>query len=233
MAIDHSKTYQKFSLKNLPHRRRLHTIIKLINKYSQSSKIKLEFADIGCSNGYITEKIRIQLGLDNATGFDHSTENLKIGKELYPNIDFKFIDLNQVIKNNPKYGLVTCFETLEHVGDLNNALKSIFMLADSQSLIIISVPIEIGIIGLIKFIIKTIIFNYSLTELYGKPSKWKYLISLLRNDISKYRESRNGWGTHYGFNYKVIDTILGKDGISYLAFNRFTTRFYVINQSLK
>jgi hypothetical protein len=46
--------------------------------------------------------------------------------------------------------------------------------------------------------------------------------------VSRFRDDRVNWGTHFGFDYRDIDDLLRSRGVRFSASNRFTTRFYVI-----
>jgi 2-polyprenyl-3-methyl-5-hydroxy-6-metoxy-1,4-benzoquinol methylase len=120
---DHSLTYREKKLKNIPHIIRLKQIMKIVATF----KIKEQYLDIGCSNGFVTNKIVSENGLSDATGFDHNRDHLKIASEKYPNITFSFLDLNVVNTIEKKFKLVTCFEVLEHVGNLENALTNLII----------------------------------------------------------------------------------------------------------
>lgn len=233
MALDHSATYRKRSFRNTVHRFRLKQIFNILEHENKRNSFSgKSYIDIGCSNGYITELIRQKFNLDKTVGADHKIDNLEVGKNKYDNIEFREIDLNSEIASEDSFNLVTCFETLEHVGDLNNAITNVVKSAHPNGgFVLISVPIEIQLVGIIKFIIKTILFNYKLDELPGEISRLQYFISLMKNeDISVFRtSSRAGWGTHFGFDFRKIDRLLSQKNISYKAFNKFTTRFYLIS----
>ncbi len=226
--IDHSLTYKNKSLRNIPHILRLKKIIKLVK--SLEPMRDESFLDIGCSNGYLTNLIRAEFRLGYTLGLDHTIENLEKAKILYPEIKFEFVDLNKKsIDNKNKFEIITCFETLEHVGNLNHAIENIISYSTSESRILVSVPIEIGLMGTFKFLIKTLVFNYSLKELPERPGWWRYCTDLLMGKrISKYRDNQEGWGTHFGFDYREVDYILRSNEIQYEAFNSFSTRFYII-----
>ena len=228
--IDHSLTYRKKTIRNIPHILRLQRILKMLSYLSPNSKES--YLDIGCSNGYITEIIRNKFNLGASQGMDHTIENLELARERYPEIRFDFIDLNRPPEDGAiKYKLITCFETLEHVGHLDNAVSNILSYGSMGSKILISVPIEVGFIGTIKFLIKTIVFNYSLGELPSQPSWRQYLQALLSGKrISKLRNQREGWGTHFGFDYRDVDDILDDSQVKFKALNSFSTRFYIINK---
>lgn len=231
MAIDHSLTYRSRSLKNIPHRLRLSEIFKQIDNFRLTRKPNTSYLDIGCSNGYITAQIKEKYSFSKVIGLDHNLENLDLARERYPSIEFGFIDLNSpAVTGLESFDLVTCFETLEHVGDLESALTNILERAKSQGSILITVPIEIKTVGILKFLAKTTIYKYKLEELPANP-KWKsYLSALFSGEISKFREARSGWGTHFGFDYRLIDNILAKRNIPFTAKNFLTTRFYVIQK---
>ena len=229
-TIDHSLTYKKISIKNIPHYLRLRKILSILEKENIQA-LGNSYADVGCSNGYITNKVAVRFGFAKVTGYDHNQENLIIGRLKYPLISFESIDLNHLEHIQEFYDVLTCFETLEHVGNLQNSIVNILNLANSStSRVIISVPIEIGFWGVLKFVVKSWILNYPLSELPGNVSKMSYLKELLKGgDISKFRDNRVGWGTHFGFDYRIIDKHLINKKLKFQAFNYFTTRFYIIS----
>lgn len=227
MPPEHSLTY-RFALKNLTHLSRLHNINKILNSIVN----KDPYCDVGCSNGYLTNIFAEKYGIKNVTGFDNDIENLAIARNFYNRIEFRHIDLNTQYKFESKFKLVTCFETLEHVGDLNNALNNLIELVDSNGILVISVPIEVGLIGLIKFLIKTIVFRYTLNELTIEkklPHYFKYLLCLLLyKDPTIYRKNQRGFGTHFGFNFEYITIWMNENKINYKLVKKATTAFYII-----
>ena len=224
MAIDHSLTYKKLRLKNIPHILRKRTLTQIIKKIKKGPE---SYADFGCSNGYLTNIFSKILNSKSSYGFDHS-DNIAIATENYPEIKFKFIDLNLVNKLNQVFDIITCFETLEHVGDTYNALKNIKNHSKPKSIILISVPIEIGLIGIFKFFIKRFLLQYKLPL---KCNNWNYFLALIKGScISNFRFSSNGYSSHFGFDYRVIDF-----QIDYIfedrkieKWNSVSTRFYRI-----
>lgn len=221
-AIDHSKTYQKLSFRNLPHILRLRTQKKLLNKCKQQIN---SYADFGCSNGYITNLITNIVKSKKTFGYDHSS-NIDIARKLYPKFKFEYIDLNKVNQFDEKFDLITCFEVLEHVGNIEVAIDNLISSSKENSKIIISVPIETGLIGLIKFLIKRIFFNYKF-EL--KNTEFSYLISLLLNkNISKYRTKDTHYGSHFGFDFREVENYLKERKIKYSSFFELTTRYFII-----
>ncbi len=232
MAINHSKTYRKITFRNIVHILRLKKILSTCDQLLKEKHIE-KYADFGCSNGYITSIISNRYSLKQVFGYDHNEENLKKGRKLYPIINFASIDLNSCFHLDKKFEFITCFECLEHVGSINNALFSICDSITEEGIILITVPIEIGLIGILKFIFKIIFLKYSLEELSG-INRSNYLMALFKNKrMSTFRKERIGWGTHFGFDYRDIDDFLKQSPFAYKSFNFLTSRFYIVNKRMK
>jgi 2-polyprenyl-3-methyl-5-hydroxy-6-metoxy-1,4-benzoquinol methylase len=122
VSFDHAESYKGYGIRAFGHRNRLKTILKEIDQLKVSAGEN--FCDIGCSNGYITDQIRKRLHL-HALGLDHNSEHLLIGRERYPEVHFEEVDLNKPNYDTRKFALVTCFETLEHVGNLETAVQNV------------------------------------------------------------------------------------------------------------
>ena len=232
MTVDHSQTYRKVTFRNIFHILRLKKILSTCDKLLKDKNIKV-YADFGCSNGYITSIISNRYSMNRVYGYDHNEENLSQGKKLYPIINFASIDLNSGSHIEEKFEFITCFECLEHVGNINNALFSICDSITEDGIILITVPIEIGMIGIIKFLFKIIFLKYSLKELSGIKRN-NYLMALLKNKrMSTFRKERNGLGTHFGFDYRDIDEFLKRAPCTYKTFNFLTSRFYIVYKRIK
>ncbi|MBT7557778.1 methyltransferase domain-containing protein [Candidatus Woesearchaeota archaeon] len=224
--MDHSLTYKSLTLKNSLHILRLKKIERLVLKITKDEKIAT-YTDIGCSNGFITNIISNKLKSISSKGFDHSEENIKIAQNRYSHINFNYIDLNIYNESSEKFDFITCFETLEHVGNIDNALQNILSRKSKNGIILLSVPIEVGFVGFTKYIIKRYLYKYNLDEL--EVDNKSYIKELLFGDISKFRlSSRDGFGTHFGFNYKRIEVILKNNSVKYKKSKIFGTVFYVL-----
>ncbi len=222
-----TKTYQEKTLKNRPHRMRLNEIFSILEREGMAEIDGLTYADFGCATGFITNLVAKRIGSTAAHGFCHS-DSIETGRREYPHIDFGFVELTEP-SDIGKYRLCTCFETLEHVGNIEVALDNLVRATEPGGLLLVTVPIEIGPRGLAKFLAKTIFYKYDLDELPGDKLYGKYLLSLLLNrDMSRFRDERFGWGTHFGFDYRVIDRYLRRRGIRYRAHNKATTRYYLV-----
>ncbi|GAB5488637.1 MAG: hypothetical protein Pars2KO_22070 [Parasphingorhabdus sp.] len=226
LAIDHSETYKLTKLKYVPHIVRLRAIRRVVKKYGVGHG---SLADFGCSNGFITKIISEDLQASSAKGFDHS-ENIEVARSNYHNISFDYIDLNKTQDVALQYDTVTCFETIEHVGKPEMAIKNLLNSRSKDGVIIISVPIEVGFVGIVKYFVKRVLYRYPL-ELNVEAKQ--YFQSLLKGDrISQYRGEADGFSTHFGFDYRDIDDILSSLGCEdYQTWRSFTSQFFVIGGS--
>jgi SAM-dependent methyltransferase len=229
MAIDHSLTYRVRSLRNVPHRLRLRDIETLVRRLDPPAGAV--YADFGCSNGFVTARVAWLIGAAQTLAFDHLPAHLERGRSLHPDITFSPLDLNDRASPVPRCQFVTCFETLEHVGDLDAAVAVLARSLARDGKGLISVPIEIGWRGLVKFLVKVGLYRYDLAELPARPGAWRYLRALLANQrMSRFRDRRAGWGTHFGFDCRDVDETLARHGIAFCALNRGFTRFYLIGR---
>ena len=224
MAIDHSKTYREAKIRNIPHILRKRAIQKQIQKLPEN---KETYADFGCSNGYLTSLVSSIINPNATFGFDRS-KNIEVAKNEYPSMKFDYVDLNIITKFREKFDVITCFETLEHVGNITNAVKTIRKASHVNSVILISVPIEIGVVGILKYVLKRFFFKDKLPLTAVDLPYFKSLV--MGNDISKFRPPASGYSNHFGFDYRLVDKIVSSEFINYkvVKWNSFTTRFYLI-----
>lgn len=229
MKKDHALIYKGRSLKNWPHRKRLKAIRGIIEQESLKDNKDLKYADIGCGTGYLTAMVADLLQPSEVVGFDHS-EHLEVARQRYPGYRFGFLELNDV-SDVGQYDFVTCFETIEHVGDPFTAIDNVINATSKNGTLLVTIPIEIGPVGTLKFLAKTVIYGYKMDEIAGENTNLfnEYLWSLLTyRDISRFRDQRFGWGTHFGFDYRRIDEYLVSKKIPFSVENVGTSRFYTI-----
>lgn len=151
---------------------------------------------------------------------------------MYPEITFTRIDLDRTHAIQPLCDLVTCFETLEHVGNLNLALDNLLAVLKPGGTALITVPVEHGWRGALKLAIK-MLYGYDLSELPQAPGLWRrYVRALLTGErMSQFRDQRPCWGTHFGFDYRDLDDALQARSVLFLGWNSGTTRFYRIEKT--
>jgi 2-polyprenyl-3-methyl-5-hydroxy-6-metoxy-1,4-benzoquinol methylase len=218
-------TYRDGRLRNLPHRMRLRSVLSLLNTIDFRGK---SYADVGCSNGYITSIVNRTYRPASAWGLDHNQANLERARTLHAGIRFELVNLERPITGDPPaYDIVTCFETLEHVGNLEVAVENLIRITRPGGVLIMSAPIEVGARGVLKFAAK-VALGYRLNELPQSPHIYRsYILSLLTGKrMSVFRDMRSGWGTHFGFDCRDLDDILASRQVPFHAWNDFTTRLY-------
>jgi 2-polyprenyl-3-methyl-5-hydroxy-6-metoxy-1,4-benzoquinol methylase len=230
MPIDHSATYKDRSLKNFLARSRLRAILSIIEANIEFAD--KTYADVGCSNGFLTDLLSARFKPSISCGYDHNQDNLAVARSTYQNLKFDLIDLNAKPSTAPvTYDVVTCFEVLEHVGNIPNALGTLLnMTAPAGGVLFLTVPIEIGWRGTIKFLIKTLLYRYKLDELPQQENLFQqYLGSLLMNRrMDRFRDRRSGWSSHFGFDYREVDDLLTERSLPFESFNEGMTRFYLV-----
>lgn len=218
--IDHASTYRSHNLLHWHHRARLRQLISEVRSFSNAPSV----ADVGCSNGYITN-ILSEVCQGEVHGFDYLPELIDEAQARYPHIDFQRADLNRIVKWRKEFDLVCCFETLEHVGDLPAALKNVLAAVRHGGILIVSVPVETGMWGIVKFCAKTVM-RYPLDEI--NAGKAEYLWALLsRKDVSGFRRERYTWGTHYGFDWRNVERSIATNMRIKKAYTKYATRVIV------
>tara|TARA_X000000950_G_scaffold288894_1_gene408169 strand:+ start:18857 stop:19537 length:681 start_codon:yes stop_codon:yes gene_type:complete len=225
MITDHSLTYKKKTLKNIPHILRKRSLEREISKLPKGQS---SYADFGCSNGYLTNIFRKILKPKESFGFDY-TKNIEKARKDYPEINFELLNLNIPYESDKNYKIISCFETIEHVGDELNALNVIRDASNEKSIILISVPIEIGFIGIIKYLLKRYLFKY---ELPLNCNDFTYFKALLTSkDISIFRKKQEHYSSHFGYDYRNTDIKISQIfiGRSIEKWNSGSSRFYKIS----
>ena len=217
--------YAEHSLHSIPHRMRVRRILSEIRSLSLRD---VSYADIGCGGGSITQRIVEVLQPARAVAYDPNPGLIEDANRLFPGISFRVGSLTQTSWSGEMYGLVTCLETLEHVGDLERAVDNLLRM--TAQVLFITVPIEIGLLGTAKFVGKTILGRKPLTDEHT-GSSWAYLQALASGgDLAQFRTHMKGdhWISHTGFDYRRIDAILESRRVSFVARNRGWNRFYRI-----
>ncbi len=103
---------------------------------------KANILDIGCGYGLLLNTLSTA-GYHNLKGIDISEEQIKIAKELYPDIDFICIDLIDFLKNtSEKYDLITAFDVIEHLNkeEILIVLDLIYKRLNEKGQLIIQTP---------------------------------------------------------------------------------------------
>ena len=232
-ATDHSLLYTSWSPRTIPHRMRVRGLLRFVDSLELPERPA--DADLGCSNGGSTQRIADRTQAACADAYDAVPEQLEEGRERHPELNFQPVNLNQPTPQlSGRYDFVTCLETVEHVGVPEMAVKNTLDAVKPGGVALITVPIETGLIGVGKFLIKGCMGvvlrqkSYFTTELDPDPKTWfRYLGPLVAGrDISLYRGQRTSWGTHFGFDYRLVERVLDEIGVPYQRFKIGSTMFY-------
>ena len=226
MTFVHEKSYQGLGIAQLIHRRRLRIFLKSFRNIHRGKTGKL--ADFGCSNGHIISLLKEHF-FDGSNfsffGFDHSKELLKIAEnKRIDGAEFHFFNLNEINEDwADTFNIIICLETLEHVGDYKNAILNLYKSSRKNGIIIISIPNEKGVPGILKYVVRKIIRRNAYGEFFKRKSQLQYIRHLVLNrPIDTFREpGAEGWGPHLGFDWKVMEAHLNK---TYIDSNRLRLR---------
>ncbi len=207
--VIHERSYKKKGLISLVHKSRLQAIHGMFERHVMPHSMK-SWADFGCSNGFIAEEIlkTKKYRFTRIVGFDHTEELLAFAREKrIPNTEFRYVDLNEVRPVTEQFDVVTCFETLEHVGNPRNAFVNLVNHLEKNGVLIITLPNETGLTGLVKFLGRLLVRRNPYEGFFDDQSSLKYLGCLLRNDvIDGFRKpNQPGYGPHLGFDYRTFE----------------------------
>ncbi len=223
----HEESYRGYNIAAVIHRSRLRNIIEIFRRLDIPGKGKM--ADFGCSSGFILSEL--QQAIFTAKdwkffGFDHSQDLLRLARNRkLPRTDFNSIDLNTVGRQwTSQFDIAMCLETLEHTGDWKNALENLYDSCCIGGTIVISVPNEKGLQGLVKFFGRKLLQRDPYGDFFAEQSQAKYVLHLFSNRrIDMFRtEGAPGWGPHLGFDWEVFRDFLRQE---YVAVGRVKEKF--------
>jgi len=105
---------------------------------------------------------------------------------------------------------VLCLETLEHVGSYKAALVKLKRAPRVGGHLLISVPNETGVHGVLKFFGRKVLMRQSYDGFFRGQPQGPYVRALLRGgDLEPFREPpRHGWGDHLGFDVRRFEAHL-------------------------
>jgi SAM-dependent methyltransferase len=221
--VDHELSYRGVSLRAFLHRARLRAILRSLERAALGETGRV--ADFGCSNGFILSELRARRFPYPAWelwGFDHAPPYVEAAtKRAIPGARFEPFDLD-LPEDQPAlpFDLVLCLETLEHTGNYRNGLPKLARATRPGGYLLISVPNERGLPGVLKFFGRRVLMRKNYEHFFrGKP-QGPYVRALLRGaDLEQFRDPpRHGWGDHLGFDIARFEAFLDE---TLLASGRF------------
>ncbi len=211
--IDHSQSYRGLSIRAFLHRARLRTIRSLLRRIPLPATGSV--GDFGCSNGFILEGLRAVMfpypGWTLA-GFDHAAGYVTAARARgIVGATFEEFDLDTKGATPPSaFDVVLCLETLEHTGNYRVALDNIGRSTRAGGHLLITVPNERGVRGLLKFFGRQVLMRYDYSGFFKGAPQWPYVSALVRgSDLEVYRDPpRHGWADHLGFDWRRFEQAL-------------------------
>ena len=197
----HSRQYATGKILKYWHLRRLYNTLKEINKIVHKFDIKTTI-DTGSSDALVTRLIKDQYPHIQSIASDFKRYPVSHVNE----DDFIIVDLLDSKHTSERFDLVTCFETLEHVGNLKTAISNLIDLVNLNGILFITVPVEVGFYGILKTFPKLFTNHYKFNELCC--SRVSYFISLFTGHSSNKRNELDHYGYHFGFSHKKLLKIL-------------------------
>ena len=122
---------------NTVHHNYLIKSVENIIKIENTSNIEL--LDIGCGNGYLTQKI--SKFFKHSTGIDLSRTGIEKAQKLKSDkLEFKNIGLEEIINQGKKFKFITSFEVIEHQYLPDDFLNQINKILTDDGKLLISTP---------------------------------------------------------------------------------------------
>ena len=131
--------------------------------------------DLGCSDGFVVSQLRDARLVPEGWsiwGYDRNARLIRAaaGRNL-PRAQFSLIDLNDGSARVAQPGdVVNCLETLEHVGDYRAALQVIHHAIAPGGRLVLSMPNEVGLVGLVKFLGRPLVRPNAYKGFFGDPT---------------------------------------------------------------
>lgn len=99
--------------------------------------------DIGCAYGSFIKEAEKYFDVN---GSDISEHAIEIAQKRLPECTFTVSDINN-LQFDRKFDAITCFDILEHVPNIEEALNKLKVLLSTSGVILISVPVYDGFVG--------------------------------------------------------------------------------------
>lgn len=119
---------------------------KFKSYFKQTKKFapeKSKILDIGCAYGSFLNEVKDYY---NISGCDISEHAISIASKRIPDANLFVSDINN-IPLNTKYDLITCFDIIEHVPKIDEALEQLKKLLADNAILCITVPVYDTLVG--------------------------------------------------------------------------------------
>lgn len=206
----HASSYAGLSPASLVHQARLRRLRRQLRSLDLPARGLL--VDLGCSDGFVLSELRAGADVPpgwRLHGYDRRVRWLNAARRRgVPKSRFRPLDLNDESARTSEQGhLVTCLETLEHVGDYRSALEVIHHAIRPGGRLILSMPVEVGPVGLVKLLGRPLARRRPYGDFFASPGQWlSYAAAVATGgDIGRFRSpARLAWGPHLGFDHRAV-----------------------------
>lgn len=207
-TLVHETTYRKRNPVGWVHRNRLRAVVEAFERHVPPAAAS--WLDAGCSNGYIVAEIvaRRPGRLRRIAGVDNTAELIESARARnIPGARFDVFDLNRVQPATERFDVVSCLETLEHVGHPANAVANLVARVDDGGVLLLTVPNETGLPGLVKLAGRAAVRRNPYGDFFADGGRARYVARLLLNRrVDGFRRpNRAGYGPHLGFDYRTLE----------------------------
>ena len=121
--------------------------LRTILKYKRGGQL----LDIGCAYGSF---LKIAKSTFEVYGRDISKHAIKIAKQRQPELDFSISDIHN-LPENFKYDVITCFDIIEHVEEIDAGINRLKKMLKSDGILVITVPVYDTFVGkIVKYLDK-------------------------------------------------------------------------------
>lgn len=188
-------TYKcKNPLRRYSHKRRIALSLAFIDRHLPANGRILDF---GCADGHMLEQLLPMRPDCEAVGFEPfpDSDTTTCGVRICN-------DYEKLIAQGEKFDIVTCFEVLEHFSAKGREMiiGNIARLLKPGGTLLMSVPVEYGVAGLAKGIIRRFTVK-KLAPQYTVGNLWRTLFAL---PITGWRDG-DGYLDHIGFYYRDLE----------------------------
>ena len=170
--------------------------------------------DYGCGDGtfmgFVSDRFAVCVGADVDQA---QIDDCRSRFAPLPNLRFCLVrDLDES-RHTHAYDVVTCMETLEHCLEpvVDRVLGDLQRLCAPDGVIVISVPIEIGPVFFIKYVVRKLaairgLSDYARYESYSLADAWRMAFATRQTVLPRpaYGPAEAPYHSHYGFNWRRL-----------------------------
>jgi SAM-dependent methyltransferase len=156
--------------------------------------------DYGCGDGHFLEQLQQNFSPQNLIGYEPDSSAYIYNNTKVTN------KIAELFDKNMKFDKISCFEVLEHCKQQTqqDILNNLSELLEKEGRVVISVPIEIGIVALIKNLMR---FRLNSSRRFDGYNFKNILYSLFGLPLTEYRNSKESL-SHMGFYYTDLETLI-------------------------